>query len=323
MLRVFKQERSLILTGCFIISLGIVLFSTQFGSLFVRIPDFEMGTVAEKNFVVDRDIIYIDQKATELKQQAARSLVPPIFRINEEITERSLTQFDSFKVEFMKIMEQENSVEKIFLKSQLTFPGVIDKESTALLVNHSQLSGLFDQARELLLVTLSRGVVSLADRDNDLYGSGSIELWRWRESRLEKEEYVLEEVLTLSNLNDFLDQESSRFSGQETSLVSRLVEPFAKENSFLDGEQTSKHRQKAMDEVEGVVGNLVEGQVLVRRGDIISEEIALQIRAVGKYSTTLNLNSIIGSAIYLALIFALAVFLLNKKIIKILDSIPC
>lgn len=316
MLKIFKQERSLILIGCFIISLGIVLFSTQFGSLFVRIPDFEMGTVAERDFVVDRDIIYIDEKATELKRQAARSLVPPIFRINEEITERSLAQFDSFREEFLKIMEQENSVEKIFLKSQLTFPGVIDKESTALLVNHTLLSGLFDQARELLLVTLSRGVVNLGDRDNAPYGSGSIELWRWHEGRLEKEEYPLEEVLTLSNLNDFLDQESSHFPDQETSLVRRLVEPFAKENSFLDAEQTSKHRQKAMDEVEGVVGNLVEGQVLVRRGDIVSEEIALQIRAVGKYSTTLNLNSIIGSAIYLTLIFALAVFLLNKKIIK-------
>ncbi len=316
-LKIFKQERFLILAGCFIISLGIVLISTQFGSLFVRIPDFKMGTVAERDFVVDRDIIYIDEKATELKRQAARSLVPPIFRINEEITGRSLAQFDSFREEFLKIMEQESSVEKIFLKSQLTFPGVIDKESTALLVEHTSLSGLFDQARELLLVTLTRGVVNLADRDNDAYGSGSIELWRWHEGRLEKEEYLLEEVLTLSNLIDFLEQESSHLPDQETSLLRRLVEPFAKENSFLDAEQTRKHRQKAMDEVEGVVGNLVEGQVLVRRGDIVSEEIGHQIRAVGKYSTTLNLNSIIGSAIYLTLIFALAVFLLNKKIIKI------
>ena len=84
-------------------------------------------------------------------------------------------------------MELESSVEKIFLKSQLTFPGVIDKESTALLAEHTLLSGLFDQVRDLLLVTLARGVVNLADRDNDLYSSGSIELWRWHEGRLEKE----------------------------------------------------------------------------------------------------------------------------------------
>jgi putative nucleotidyltransferase with HDIG domain len=61
------------------------------------------------------------------------------------------------------------------------------------------------------------------------------------------------------------------------------------------------------------VEKLARGQVLVRRGDLITDVTALKIKALGDFARTGDINAISGSVLFLLLIFALGVYLLSIK----------
>ena len=208
-------------------------------------------------------------------------------------------------------------MEKIFLRLQLSFPGVLDRQQVGDLVGHSYLDGLLGRAQVILSDVLHTGLIEPESYPSHLFGADSIELWRWLDGKLEREVLPLERMLTRQNLPFLLRGRLTGQAEESVELTSALVGAFAAENAFLDAEQTEKHRQKAVTEVEPVEGKLFRGQIIVRRGDIISEEAAARIQAVGAYASSVNFNSIAGTALHLLLVFCLAVVLLGPAVTRV------
>jgi hypothetical protein len=315
-----SRDRRLILVmgGCFLLSLLIILIFTQFGTLFTSVypANFQVGQVAEQDFVVNRDLQYVDAAATRLKQDAAQKLVSPVFQLNEEVTARVLERFELFQKTFLAVIGEESTAEKIFLRMQLLFPGVLDQKQIGPLVGHSFLEGLLVKTQSLLAETLSTGLIDPSRYERELFSSDSVELWRWRKGLLEKEVMPLSRALTPQSLSFSLVERLAGYSPENIRLATSLVESFAVENAFLDLEQTRKNRQKAMDDVSPVEAKLFEGQIIVRRGDLVSEEAAAKIRAVGEYANTVNLSGSTGTALYLLVLIGLCLFLLGPQVIR-------
>ncbi len=301
----------------FIVALAIVLVTTQFGSVFplLRPSDYEIGSVAERDYVVERDILYLDQEATRLKREAAGKLVPPIFRVNERIGEERLQSFSEFREGLLALRLEESSLDTVFLKLQVEFPGVLSKEQLARLLDTNQLPTLFEQAGTILRQIFETGLIKLPEQDTELLSQGAIAVWRWMGGKLVKEEYFLGDVLTKNNMESWIEERFPEIPTQLLPPTKDLVRAFAIENGFFDVEETEKGRQKAMEEVEPVQAKLVRDQVIVRRGDIIDAETVAQIRALGEYSVTVNLNSIAGNVLFLLILFFFALFLFQKRIV--------
>lgn len=301
----------------FIAAVVIVLVTTQFGSVFplLRPSDYEIGSVAERDYVVERDILYLDQEATRLKREAAGKLVLPIFRVNERIGEERLQSFSEFRERLLALRREESSLDTVFLKLQVEFPGVLSKEQLARLLDTNQLSTVFEQAGTILGQIFETGLIKLPEQDAELLSPGAIEVWRWMGGRLVKEEYFLEDVLTKNNLESWIEERFPEIPAQLLPPTKDPVRAFAIENGFFDAKETGKSRQKAMEEVEPVQAKLVRDQVIVRRGDIIDAETAARIRALGEYSVTVNLKSIAGNVLFLLILFFFALFLFQKRVV--------
>ena len=314
----------LIVAVSFLVVILIILVSTQFGALFtvVRSSDFKAGEVAEKDFVVERDILYADQEATRLKQEAAEKLVLPIFRVNEEITQRSLALFDQFQESFNQLILDETPLDTVYLKIQLTFPGIMTREGLAGLFSFPLLENLFQQTGSILEEIFQVGIISLPEKSRELISAGAIEVWRWRDGKLEKEEYPLERVVTLETIEDWIAERIAGFPEESAALITSLVKDFAVENGFLDMEQTTKRRQWARKMVESVMAKLAAGQMIIRKGDIVTEVEAAQIKAVGDYSASVNLINIAGTIIFVGIIFSFSLYVLNKRILKVKTRQP-
>ena len=95
--------------------------------------------------------------------------------------------------------------------------------------------------------------------------------------------------------------ELARDDGERRVMLA-ILDAFAVENAFYDAENTDLHRTRARGEVEPVTERLVRGQVLARRGDVISESTALRVKALGEFARTVNVNQIVGSALLLAVL---------------------
>ncbi len=301
----------------FIVAVAIVLVTTQFGSVFplLRPSEYEIGSVAERDYVVERDILYLDQEATRLKREAAGKLVMPIFRVNERIGEERLQSFSEFRERLLALRREESSPDTVFLKLQVEFPGVLSKEQLARLPDTNQLSTVFEQAETILGQIFETGLIKLPGQDSELLSLGAIAVWRWMGGRLVKEEYFLEDVLTKNNLESWIEERFPEIPAQLLPPAKDLVRAFAIENGFFDAEETEKSRQKAMEEVEPVQAKLVRDQVIVRRGDIIDAETAARIRALGEYSVTVNLNSIAGNILFLLIVFFFSLFMFQKRVV--------
>jgi putative nucleotidyltransferase with HDIG domain len=301
----------------FIVAVAIVLVTTQFGSVFplLRASDYEMGSVAERDYVVERDILYLDQEATRLKREAAGKLVLPIFRVNEQIGEERLQSFSEFRERLLALSREESSLDTVFLRLQVEFPGILSKEKLARLLDTNQRSTVFEQAGTILGQIFETGLIKLPEQDAQLLSPGAIEVWRWMGGKLVKEEYFPADVLTKKKLESWIEERFPAISAQLLPLTKDLVRAFAIENGFFDAEETEKSRQKAMEEVEPVQAKLVRDQVIVRRGDIIDAETAARIRALGEYSVTVNLNSIAGNVLFLLILFFFALFLYQKRVV--------
>jgi len=301
----------------FIVAVAIVLATTQFGTVFplLRASHYEIGSVAERDYVVERDIIYLDQEATRLKREAAGKLVMPIFRVNEQIGEERLQSFSEFRERLLALRREGSSLDTVFLKLQVEFPGVLSKEQLARLPETDQLSTVFEQAGTILEKIFETGLIKLPAQDAELLSPGAIAVWRWMGGRLVKEQYFLADVLTRNNLESWIEERFPEIPEHLLPPTKDLVRAFAIENGFFDAEETEKDRQKAMEEVEPVQAKLVRDQVIVRRGDIIDAETAARIRALGEYSVTVNLNSIAGNILLLLILFFLALFLFQKRVV--------
>lgn len=292
-------------------TLAIVLVSGEFKSLFqlVSPSSYEVGSVAARELTVERDVFYTDAEATRLRQEAVEKLVAPIFRINEEIGESKLRQFEEFSRTLNALVSSGEAKDTVFLKLQLSFPGVLQRQELASM--RAQSAGLLERARELLTAAYRAGLLRLPDPDSELLSAGSIELWYWREGRLEKQPALVEDLLTRQRLRAWTLAGLKDFDPEQARLAARLVEAFSVENGFLDLGETLKAKAKAVGQVEPVLAKLSRDQVIIRKGDLVTEEAALQIRALSEYSASVSISSVAGNALYVLIVFAFCPFLLG------------
>ena len=82
----------------FLAALAVVLVSTQFKGLSLRgkASGWEAGTVAGKDYVVERDFLFVDERATDLRRDSQERRVPPVFSINALVGSTALDSYDRF-----------------------------------------------------------------------------------------------------------------------------------------------------------------------------------------------------------------------------------
>jgi putative nucleotidyltransferase with HDIG domain len=292
-------------------TLAIVLISGQYKSLFkyVSPASYEVGSVAPRDVTVERDVLYTDLEATRLRQEAVEKLVAPIFRINEEIGQSKLLQFGEFGRTLSQLAAQGEPTGTLFLKLQLSFPGVLEQQELARL--RPQAAMLLERGRQLLEQAYWVGLLRLPEPGSEMLSAGAIELWRWHGGRLEKKRALVEDLLTRQRLRNWALGSLKDLNDQQAALVVRLLEAFAVENGFLDLGETLKAKARAVEQVEPVLAKLSRDQVIIRKGDLVTEEAAQQIRALSEYSASVSISSIAGNALYVLIVLALCPFLLG------------
>ncbi len=308
------QKRTATATAAaFVAGLAVIVATTQLPSLSLRSNpgQFQAGAVAEKDFVVSRTFSYVDERATEARRETRARLVAPVFTLDESVAADALAGFDRFAASVERLAEQGTSADRIVLRVQLDYPGRVAEADLRLLLAAGDRKRVVDRARVLLEQALAQGIADMTGRREDALAAGAIEVWRTHDGQVEKREVPAGGVLTLENLGERMRSQALAEGGEQAGIAARLAAGFAVANAWYDGQSTALQRARARAEVEPVSEKLVKGQVLVRRGDIVTEAVAQRIRALSDYSMTVDLNGIAGSALLLLAIFALGLYLVN------------
>ena len=293
--------------------------SPQFDSLFnaLRLSEYTIGEPAPQDLFADRDITFLDDEATEIRREAISKLVSPVFSLNDQIIQRSLTRFTEFSTLFADARTRSSSAEKVFLEIQAESPELFSLELISDFLNVGNILPNLSESRVMLETIMNKGVVGKRE-PIITEKTDTIEMIRWEGRKKIRSLVPSDSILELSSIGAFILGELSSLGVDERNagVIAAIVTTFCEENAFFESELTEANKKQAIDDVEPVVKKLIRGERIATGGMIVTEDDLAKISALEKFSATVNVNSIVGSGLLILALYLLAFVFVRPPITK-------
>ncbi|MBP7096360.1 MAG: HDIG domain-containing protein [Spirochaetia bacterium] len=305
--KVSRVDR-LILAGAFAASMAVAALLGPGGPLSegAVVSDFEVGKVAERDVVAIRDLVYVDEAATEIRLDAERRLVPAVFVVDEEASREASLELGRFRSYLAELLAREAG-ESRALALQRDWPGALGKEAAASLLALADPLTAVDAAAQALAELLARGILEVPDAGLEDYNPDVFEIRRWREGRLAYERVPVDRAPVVRRVPALADEilRARALPAGRREVATVIVASFASANAPFDAEQSSRRMEAALARVEPVVRRVERGEYLVRRGFVVTEADVERLRAARDSSRRFDFGRVFGAALVIA--FALAI----------------
>lgn len=242
----------------------------------------KIGVISEKDITAGKDVIYVDKEATRLRIDAEERLVLPVFQLDNGITTRAINQYKEFQDSFRDLMEQDIAQETAILMLQSRFPGILSQDLLSMLAKSSLKSQILVYADDILSTILVNGVFSLPTDSLNRYNQDYFELRRPVGERTEYEQRQRSAMVTKATVQGTIESEISKkyLARPISTLVSALVSSFIAENAFFDESLSISRIRKAVTKVEPVTKAVGRNELLIRKGQIVTEEAYERLQTV-------------------------------------------
>lgn len=292
-----KKTRLGLWTSLFFVAM-LVLLSLHF------VPEkttLEVGKVCPNDVIADRFVTYLDEKATAEKQEEALKDFEDIYKIDlsqyndstiDEITEY-FTKIESINSAAVDIGDQaeeistEEAEELILARKAASL-----KETTGLEFADDEWLAIAQMDTE----TLNR----LQDQTVNIASNVMIQ-------------GVLEENLQVAKNSILNNVQTSSLKGVQKKLVSQILDHVQYQATFVfDKEATEAKKAEILDTVEPVLRYIQQGQLIIGKGEIITESQMADLNQLGYANDTSPEMIILGLAVLIGLLIYIArMYLLN------------
>ena len=306
-----------IVAGAFIVGLLLLLFLGPGAAIYRGIEEgADVGKVAERDIIADRDITYIDEKATALRLEAEERLVLPIFVVDEQVESLSMERFRAYQDLVLTLSANPYAADSLYFQVQSEFPGVLPKNDLVDIAGSPLKSQVFSNADAVLRRVFEDGVVALPSSGLENYNPDYVELRRWSGGRLQNEDIPSSKLTTLKNIGAAVDGEvvARRLPDPLARYVGVLVKSFVAENAFFDAQQSKRRLDSVRLRVDPIVRTIARGDHIIRKGFVVTESDFARLEAALSSSSRADWGKLLGDAGLYALFFALMLILLGKEV---------
>ncbi len=222
--------------------------------------------------VADRDFLIEDEEATKRKIEEARSKVnfvydySPYWNINIQ---------EKFKGAFIKLKERTENLNTSYIKNFFKNEGIeIDERDVDYLVKSNFSTSILRNVESISLWTKNLYIVS----EKNLFLK---HLEKGISIRILKSDGTIESEIQLEDMTNIMDVEEVK---KNISLrikspgLKNLVEKLIVPNLYFNESETLKRKVEAERSVKPVFHSIKKGEVLVRTGDRVTEEIWKKIK---------------------------------------------
>lgn len=261
--------RRILLLGGFLLALCAV-GSVQYLPPRVTLRE---GMVSPYEVAAPRSVEYVDWERTERLREEAAAAVRPVYRLDSVATR-----------------EAEQSVRTAFE----AILGIRSRRPQTDLDRREQLVrlGLRDQAL--------RAAEALSRADLERVRDTTLVLLR----RLMREGIRPEDLPAARARGQVLVQ-GLPFTEPSRALVTWALERALRPNLFVDRLQTRRQQEAARASVDPVRERILRGEVIVRRGDVVTAEQVRKLAALGLVSPPLRWEGVVGTSLFLTLLVVL------------------
>ncbi|MDR2305424.1 MAG: HDIG domain-containing protein [Treponema sp.] len=312
----FSRGPALAAVAGLILTSIIVISSHGFRSGLSDLREFEVGKVADRDVVVEKPFSFVDEAATRLRIEAQERLVPAVFRFNSEAAEDSLADWEAFFALSLKLFQKEVSLAAFALAVQAEYPGEFSGGVLEFFYSDEDREK-FGEYGSIALKNLYERGVCLVPRDSlGLYNPDTAEVLLVNGTRTESEHIHYSDMITMENAVEALNQHISggTFPPAFALIAGELLQPFIRENVFFSEEDTRRQVAGIRVRVEPVVHHFEQGEQVIRKDFIITEENMRALRALNQSLPGQNPRLVAGHLLLLFLVFRLLVFLGSRRI---------
>ena len=254
------------------------------------LPDkvsLSVGQVSDRDVTAPRTVSFVDEARTKMLEAEVLSNVANVYDLDMGAVGRA--EEDAGRIfRSARMIVSDKSLEAAPLSEKITrlkglLQGTGPEQTIALLPTFSvtELGQLEEQAKALLRKYLQRGI-----RDEEL-----------------------DNVRKLA----VMDIEQLKLPKNAESVLVGIVQTLLQPNFVLNVNETDKRRQTALRSIEPVRITVKSGQVIVRRGDMVSPDQMQVMMELGLHSgQTANIGRILGLAIYVLLVMVSLLLYLHK-----------
>lgn len=316
-----EQRRIVLLLVLFFLIVFVLSVSfSQLGNMYSKsaLAVYEPGKVAEKDLILYQDITYIDEEATRVKEQAELELVYPIYEIDEKVTQKAMDNLGSFLAGVDEIHNDRLTPKEFHLQLQKRVPQVFTEEEAVKMFPF--LSRGFSPALEILQQIQGYGIFSIPDNSADEF----IDIWRWQQGSKVHDVVHRDQLYLPDKVQDIAIEIATEkgYTQNYAHILGMICNKFKRENGFYNQDRTEMARERVLREVEPVLVKLSKGDVVIRKGFIVTPEDMKHVKAISSYSFALNIYGILGTGLFVFGILLLAVVLLSPPMTERKLTVP-
>ena len=239
------------------------------------------GDVAKKDIEAPRTVDYIDPEQTTIRRRIAAGRVEPVYRESPDATAAAriavTTAFEAIaRVHAMTGLTEAERATRLRQQAGVPLSPAVAAAALTLAPAASV------QARAATLATVER-----------VMGVGV------RMEQLDEAREQLRELLRASGL-----------TGRALAVASAVGQAALRANLVLDRAFTQTLRREAEEAVEPVRVRILRGEIIVRRGDRITETHLRKLEALGLIGVPTSWDIVLGTAVVIALLLGLTAYYL-------------
>jgi cyclic-di-AMP phosphodiesterase PgpH len=320
-----KNRSVLAWAGAFLFCLVVILLSGNSNdSIRKSIEEFEAGKVADRDLVAEYDISFEDEQATREKIEAQERLVPPVFQYSSKVTGELKARWNYFTSLAKKYFAEADSAQAFTLALRSEFPDEFSDQVLGLLYRSGDRQEILSECEAILNAVLEKGIYYVPDAELEPLNRDAVELIRQTDSRIEQEKIpfwaIVTENYVAASINTTIAA-GSYVSGL-SSFANELLKPFLKENVFYSFDDTARRISDTRASVEPVMRNIKQGERIIKKGFVVTEEEMDELRALQVSLKGNDLPKTFANLLFLLMLFGLLMFFSGSRIIdrKLADS---
>ena len=256
------------------------------------------GQICSKDILSPGDFEFVDLEATQnLREKAAKS-IKEVYDLNLANIENVEKQIDSL---FLKIKEYKEKIDESSKDANDNITGN-DRRLT-----DDELDEMANEINENLGFYITKQVIA------DCLQFDNLTLEKIRVDIKSSMRKIMEQGIKeddLENAKKQLIREISEISidHYDALIASDIATSLLLPSLFLNEEDTEKRRQEAITSVDDVLRSIQKGQIIIRKGEVVTTEDITILNALGLKNPKINFSNIIG-IIMVTAICLLVVFL--------------
>jgi putative nucleotidyltransferase with HDIG domain len=271
--------------------LGIYLYGMMFSNVKPEKLDLALFSVAEKT--IRSPITVEDKESTEKKRKEALNSVEDVYILKKEYTQNRVDLITSIFDSVFEVKEEASEKAKQKAKQDVDDPAEAEQNQAPekIIPISEQLTMLKEKLTDNETKELSDQVfTALLEASDD-------ELAIARDLTVTAINYVMSSRISANDVENAKKrvEEELKYTSLNSSLKSAAIElgRYAIiQNEFYDPKATKEMRQQAVEAVEPV--RILEGQILVEEGQLISRDIYRQLELAGILDNVHSVKPFVG-----------------------------